>query len=81
MLPLLRRKPLEKVLSEQMANRREELGLTQAQVAAKLGIVQQAYDHYENNRRNIPISLLAKIAKTLDIDIEVLLNLEKRPRG
>ena len=74
-------KPLEKVLSEQMANRREELGLTQAQVAAKLGIVQQAYDHYENNRRNIPISLLAKIAKTLDIDIEVLLNLEKRPRG
>ena len=74
-------KPLEKVLSEQMAKRREELGLTQAQVATKLGIVQQAYDHYENNRRNIPISLLAKIAKTLDIDIEVLLNLEKRPRG
>lgn len=55
--------------------RREELGLTQKQVAVQLGISSQAYGHYENNKRSIPVEMVIPLAEILKIDIESLVRM------
>lgn len=47
-------------------------GLSQTDMAKKLNITRQAYNHYETGRRTPPLSVLLDIGKILDIDIATL---------
>jgi transcriptional regulator with XRE-family HTH domain len=60
-------------LADRIARLRQDLGLTQAQVAANLEISQQAYARYEASQRKIPIDLLPRIAEAFEVSIEDLL--------
>ncbi|WP_392421355.1 helix-turn-helix domain-containing protein [Edwardsiella piscicida] len=53
-----------KTLSQRMKLRRAELGLTQAEVAAKSGITQQSYQQIESGETKRPRNLL-EIAEVL----------------
>lgn len=53
-------------------NRRNELRLTQKEVAAQLGISSQAYGHYENGKRSLPIEFIVPLSSILKVDIEAL---------
>jgi len=47
---------------------RKKCGLTQAEIANKLGISQQAYGNYERDDSSIPSKIIDKLAKILMID-------------
>lgn len=52
---------------------REEKNLNQEEVAKILNISQRTYSYYENGR-DIPISLLIKLANFYNVSIDYLLN-------
>lgn len=55
---------------------REKLGMTQTELATKLGMVQQTYQKIESGKAdNIRITTLKHICKTLDISADWLLGL------
>jgi transcriptional regulator with XRE-family HTH domain len=64
---------LYKALGTRIARRREEIKLTQVQVAAALGIAQQTYAAYEIGRRRFPVSLLCALAEALKTDVNFIL--------
>ncbi len=53
-------------------NLREECELTQTEVANAIHISQRAYSHYETGTRDIPISILIKLARYYDVSIDYL---------
>lgn len=57
-------------LGARLADLRREQGLTQAQVAERLGVSQQTVNSFEKGRRRIPVSALPELAKLLDVSIE-----------
>ena len=52
---------------------RKKAQKTQKEIADYLGIVQQAYNHYETGRRNIPIENAIKLADLYNVSVDVLL--------
>ncbi len=70
-------------LGNKIANARKQAGLTQKQLAQKVGITQPVCASYETGRRGTPIPTLIKIAEVLHIYVEdLLLNKpEKKKRG
>lgn len=68
-------KPFYKALGARMVKRREELGLTQAQVAEALRMAQQTYAAYEVGRHYFPTALLHSLADILSTDVNFLLGL------
>lgn len=60
-------------ISPRIAFFRKEADLTQSQLAELLGISQQTMAHYEVGRLRISVELLSKLAQTLTIGIEQLL--------
>lgn len=50
-------------------NRRKELGLTQFQLAEKVGLLKHHISEFENNKRNITLSLLIRILNALSLSI------------
>lgn len=52
---------------------RKKAGKTQKEIADLLGIVQQAYGHYESGRRQIPVENLTKLADLYNVSIDDLL--------
>lgn len=65
-----------KVLGSRVAHLRKELGLTQVQLAEKLGISQQMVASYEVGRRRIPVSMLPSLAHALKVQTDALLGNE-----
>ena len=55
---------------------REENGLTQLAVAKYLNIKQNTYSQYENEKRQLPIDVLIKLAKFYKVTTDYLLGLE-----
>ena len=53
---------------------RERRGLTQEDLAAKLGISRSALSHYEKDRRQPDFETLKKIANFFNVSIDYLLN-------
>lgn len=47
---------------------RKQKGISQTEMASKLGISLAAYNHYENGKRKIPQEVVSKICKILEID-------------
>ncbi len=58
---------------------RNKKGLTQADVAAKLGITYQAYAHYETGRRQPDPEMLLKMANLFGVSTDYLLGRDETP--
>ena len=59
---------------------REDLDLTQKELADYLHIRQNTYSQYENGQRQIPISLLIALAKYYRTSVDYLLELTDDPK-
>ena len=55
---------------------REENNYTQQQIAEILNIRQNTYSQYENQKRQLPIDMLIKLAKFYKVTTDYILNLE-----
>lgn len=62
-------------MGQRLKELREEAGMTQKEVAAKLGINSVTYLHYEKSQRQPSLSMLADMAKLFDISVDYLLGL------
>ena len=55
---------------------REENGFNQTQIAEYLNIRQNTYSQYENEKRQLPIDVLIKLAKFYKVTTDYILGLE-----
>lgn len=53
---------------------REDNDLSQAELAKYLNVSQRTYSYYETGDRNIPVEILAKLAKLYNTSIEYLID-------
>jgi transcriptional regulator with XRE-family HTH domain len=60
-------------LGQRLAERRKARGITQVQLAERLGVAQQTLAHYEGGTVRIAIATLADAAQALDTTVETLL--------
>jgi len=62
---------------------REDLDITQREIAEHLHIRQNTYSQYENGQRQLPIEILIDLAKFYNTSTDYLLGLtdEKKPYG
>lgn len=70
--------PVEQDLPKRLAELRKAEGLTQVQVAQKLGITQSSYAHYESGFRRVPLAMISRIAQALNASEEGLLGLPQK---
>ena len=68
-------------IAEQVANRRRELGLSQAELAKVCGTTQSAIARLESGGRPPRIDTLLKLAHALDCDLHVELRPLAPPEG
>ncbi|GMA50179.1 hypothetical protein GCM10025857_15360 [Alicyclobacillus contaminans] len=59
---------------------RKRKGLTQQQVADRLGITLRSYQHYEYGERTPPLAKAMELAKLLDVDIYDLAGRNSTPK-
>lgn len=62
-------------LGQRLKELREEKGLTQKQLAEKLGINSVTYLHYEKEQREPPLAMLADISRFYGVSVDYLLGL------
>jgi transcriptional regulator with XRE-family HTH domain len=60
-------------LGARIADARHRTDLTQVQLADSLGISQPQLASYETGRRRVPVSMLPRLARLIDIPIETLI--------
>ncbi|MFD1913356.1 helix-turn-helix domain-containing protein [Halodurantibacterium flavum] len=64
-------------LGARMAIARNELGLSQARMAAELGMSQRAYQSYETGKRSMPVEALVDMHRQFGVDLNwILLGVE-----
>ena len=66
---------MKTMLGPRLKELREEIGLTQKQLAEKMQINSVTYLHYEKEQREPPLSLLADLARFFDVTVDYLLGL------
>lgn len=59
----------KKGIATRIKKTREAKGITQAQLAKKLGVTQSDVSKIESGSRDIGVVLLSKIARVLDVDL------------
>ncbi len=59
---------------ERIRQLREDMDLTQDNLAKKLNLTQRTYARYEANESNIPLEVLNKIADYYNVSTDYLLN-------
>lgn len=59
---------------------RKATGLTQAEVAASIGITQNAYSYWENGKVKIDHESLAKLSKLFGVTIDYLMGISEQPQ-
>ena len=66
---------------ERIRNLREDLDLTQTDIAKYLNISQRTYSRYENDERAIPTEILAELADYHNTSVDYLIGRtnEKKP--
>jgi len=67
-------------LGARVAQARKDQGLTQVQLAERLGVAQQTLAHYEVGRARIAADLLPVLGDILDVSIDELLTGQTSPR-
>lgn len=65
---------------ERLIALREDKGLTQTELAKRIGVRQQRIAYYERRARSPSVDLVAKLALALGVDVEELAGL-KAPSG
>jgi len=70
-------------LGQRVAELRKAQGLTQQQLAERLGISQQTLAHYEVGRLRVAVAMLPNLAKELNSSVEALVGMPtpKNKRG
>ena len=68
---------LKEELGKKLKERREQLGLTQRQVAESLGVAQPIYQRFEKGIFECNYTQLAALCKLYDISADYLLGLTK----
>ena len=61
---------------ERLAALRKRAGLTQTELAERLGVTQRVITYYENESDWPPVHLLPKVAKVFDITVDELMSAE-----
>jgi transcriptional regulator with XRE-family HTH domain len=72
--------PVHQDLPKRLIELRKAEGLTQVQVAEKLGITQGSYAHYERGFRRVPLEMIPKIAAAIGANEVELFGFES-PKG
>jgi len=67
-------------LGKKITTLRQRRGMTQADLAAAIGVSQPAIASYESGKRDMPLSRLGEIAAALGVDVGVLVNGSPPPR-
>jgi transcriptional regulator with XRE-family HTH domain len=75
----LRSVPLNEQQRKLLGQRRNELGLTQQELAAKLGCIQLSISNIENGKHQPTPEMLQKICKALDLEYDVSIYVYLRP--
>lgn len=66
---------------ERLRARREELGMTQSDLARKIGLTSQAVSAYENGVRRADGDIIAALADALDCSADYLLGRTESPHS
>jgi len=70
-------KPQEETLGQRLARLRRERGLTQVELAARIGVVQPVLSDYERGALRLHGQLIVKLTEILSVSAEELLGLSK----
>ena len=65
---------MDKIFCANLRSARASCGLTQKQVAAKLGVVESCYANWEQGRTEPSIEMLRRLGAVLDVNIDELIN-------
>jgi len=65
---------MDRLFCENLKSIRKEKGLSQKQVALKLGVVESCYANWEQGRTEPSISMLRKLCEIFVINIDELIN-------
>lgn len=79
MAPKTAPEPTVRTFKDVIKDAREELGLTQDDVADKLGVTQPAVSMWENGRSRPTADVLVALADLLKLDVAQLLRLRAVP--
>ena len=60
---------------------RENAGLAQSDMAKRIGVEPAVVSHYENGKRTPSLPVFRKIAKTLDVTMDMLMDGDPLPTG
>jgi transcriptional regulator with XRE-family HTH domain len=75
-------KAFYKQLGQRVAERRKAAGMTQVQLAERLGIAQQTLAHYEGGTLRVAVATLLPLCEVLETSIEELVGMStKRTAG
>ena len=69
---LLVKGPIEREIAHRLREVRKAAGVTQTELARRIGVTQGLIEHYENGRRRIKINRLEAIAAALHCDVKQL---------
>lgn len=64
---------MDKIFCENLKYVRKDMGLTQKQVAEKLGVVESCYANWEQGRTEPSISMLRNLSVILNVNIDDLI--------
>ncbi|MBQ3115946.1 MAG: helix-turn-helix transcriptional regulator [Clostridia bacterium] len=64
---------MDKKFCENLKGARKGVGLTQKQVAEKLGVVESCYANWEQGRTEPNVDMLRKLAEIFDVSIDELI--------
>jgi transcriptional regulator with XRE-family HTH domain len=70
----------QETIGQRLARLRRERGITQAEIADRLGIVQPMVSDYERGELRLHGQLIVELARLLNVSADELLGLEK-PKG
>ena len=68
------------IFNQRARNLREDLGLSQDEIALKLGISRATVNRYENDRYDLKLSYAIELAKIYNVSLDYLTGLIDDPR-
>ena len=69
---------MEQTMGKRIAANRKRLGLTQEQMAEKLGVTAQAVSKWENDQSCPDIAMIPRLAELFGVSTDELLGVERR---
>ncbi len=68
------------IFNQRARNLREDLGLSQDEIALKLGVSRATVNRYENDRYDLKLSYAIELAKIYNVSLDYLTGLIDNPR-